>query len=133
MIHKVRKLLVWFGKVFPFVLCAIVCLSYIETLFSISFSWYSLYGDSIVPYKPLSWLFGNIFTYDWHTIIVATILSIAFETCVWNKLSLLYLCVNLYEKEIFIYELYPCDIIAISVSNILISSFLIYKGLKTLA
>lgn len=133
MIHKVRKLLVWFGKVFPFVLCAIVCLSYIETLFSISFSWYSLYGDSIVPYKPLSWLFGNIFTYDWHTIIVATILSIAFETCVWNKLSLLYLCVNLYEKEIFIYELYQCDIIAISVSNILISSFLIYKGLKTLA
>lgn len=132
MIYRVRKLLVWFGKLFPFVLCFIVCVSYIETLVSIGFDLYCSYGEYVVPYKPLSWFFGDILTYDWHTISVAIVLSIAFETCIWNKLSILYLCANLYEKQYFVDEMEWYTIVLICATNIAVSSYLIYKGIRAL-
>lgn len=132
MIYRVRKLLVWFGKLFPFVLCFVVCVSYIETLVSIGFDLYCSYGEYVVPYKPLSWFFGDILTYDWHTISVAIVLSIAFETCIWNKLSILYLCANLFEKQCFVDEMEWYTIVLICATNIAVSYYLIYKGIRAL-
>lgn len=132
MIYKVRKLLVLFAKTFPFILCSVVCLSYLETLVSITFDWYCTYGEYIMPYKPISWFLGDVLTYDWHTIIVAIVLSIAFETCVWNKLSILYLCANLYEKQYFTDEMTVFAITIVCFANIVVSVFLVYKGIKML-
>lgn len=132
MIYKARVLLVRFAKLFPFILCVIVCLSYIETTYALIFEDYAAFGDSYCLNKPISWFIGDIMTYDWHTVIVAIVLSIAFETCVWNKLSILYLCVNLYEKNYFQDEMTITSIFIVCACNIVITSFLIYKGIKTL-
>ena len=132
MIYKARVLLVRFAKLFPFILCVIVCLSYIETTYALIFEDYAAFGDSYCLNKPISWLIGDIMTYDWHAVIVAIVLSNAFETCVWNKLSILYLCSNLYEKNYFQDEMTITSIFIVCACNIVITSFLIYKGIKTL-
>lgn len=133
MIHQARVLIIRFAKIFPFILCAIVCLSFIEALFAIISNNFVEYQGYSMMIKPLSWFIGNLYVYDWKTIFVCLVLSIAFQTCVWNRLSILYLCVNLYEKDFFAnIELYEETIIAICLINIIISSLLIYKGTKQL-
>ncbi len=131
--HNARKLMIRSAKVFPFAMCLIVCLSYVEGVFSLLTCNYGVTGNSIVLYKPISWFIGDIFMYDWGIVVIAIVLSVAVETCVWNKISILYLCVNLYERTYFIeIELYKEWILVISIVNIAASGYCVHKGFKRL-
>lgn len=132
MIHYFRVLLIRIAKILPFIICCIVAISYFETLLSVSFDKYAVFCDSLVPYKPVSWYITKIIEYDWTTVIVLIILSVAVETCVWNKLSILYLCANLYEKQYFTDEMTVFAITIVCLANIVVSAFLVYKGIKML-
>lgn len=133
MIRKARLLLIRFAKMFPFILCVLVCISYLESLSSLLLERYSIMEDSVCLYKPISWSIGTLYVYEWRAILVATVLSIAFETCLWNKLGIVYLVINLFEKYVFFrIELYEYVITMICIVNIIISSFLVFKGVKIL-
>ena len=132
-VYKSRILLIRFAKLFPFILCSIVLLSYLESLFALVAESYYEYGTNVILYKPISWFIGGLFVYDWYTLVAATVFAFAFETCVANKLSIVYLCFNAWERDYFItIELYPEYIYAICTANIIVSGFLVYKGTNIL-
>ena len=132
MIHKARIWLIRLGKVLPFVVCFIVMLSYSETIFNLAtndlFSWCGI----VIPSKPISWLIGQYFEYNLQMLFVLVILSIAIQTCVYNKLACAYLGINLAEKSYFDFELEPTTIYIICLANILVAGYLTFKGIKTL-
>ena len=132
MIHKARVWLVRLGKVLPFAICFIVMLSYSETAFNLAtndlFSWCGI----VIPSKPISWFISGYFEYNLQMIIVLVILSIAIETCIYNKLACLYLGINLLEKSYFDFELEPTTIYIICVINIVVSFYITFKGIKIL-
>lgn len=131
--NKARFFLIRLAKVLPFLICFIVLVSYIETCLSLATSNFVIWSDYITPNKTFSWWIAQYFEYDWTTMVVLIVLSISVETCLWNKLAILYLCLNLYEKSLFSdIELYEEYIYAIAVTNMAICAFLCYKGIKTL-
>ena len=132
MIHKARIWLIRLGKVLPFVICFIVMLSYSETAFNLAtndlFSWCGI----VIPSKPISWFISGYFEYNLQMLVVLVILSIAIQTCVYNKLACAYLGINLAEKSYFDFELEPTTIYIICLANILVAGYLTYKGIKIL-
>lgn len=82
MIRFFRVLLIQIAKVLPFIICGIVAISFLENIFSLLFERYAMFDGSYIPYKPISWTISNIIEYDWTTIVVLIILSIALETCI---------------------------------------------------
>ena len=132
MIHKARIWLIRLGKVLPFVICFIVMLSYSETAFNLAtndlFSWCGI----VIPSKPISWLISGYFEYNLQMLVVLVILSIAIQTCVYNKLACAYLGINLAEKSYFDFELEPTTIYIICLANIIIAGYLTYKGIRIL-
>ena len=98
-VYKTMVMLVNMGKMLPFVLCGIILVSYSETMFSLATSDFVEWGGYIIPNTPISWFVGNYFEYDLVTLFALLIMSIAVQTCFWNKLSLLYLFLQLKEKE----------------------------------
>lgn len=132
-VHQSRIWLIRFAKVFPFLLCAIVMLSYIEDLFALYAESYYNVDDYTILYKPISWTIGKYFVYNWYTIITATIFSFAFETCWYNKASIVYLCINAWERDYFItIELEPTTIYLICLANIIVAGYLTWKGITRL-
>lgn len=132
-VYKARLFLVRFAKAFPFILCFIVCISYIESVYALANENFYAYGNDIVLYKQISWLISDYFIYDWYTILVAAVLSLAMETCWYNKACVVYLCFNTWERDYFItIELYPEYIYAICLANIIIAGYLTLKGIKIL-
>ena len=130
-VYKARIFLVRFAKVFPFILCFIVCTSYIESMYALANEDYYSYGNDIVLYKPFSWLISEYFIYDWYTILIAAVLSLAMETCWYNKACVVYLCFNALERDYFItIELYPEYIYAICLANIIVAGYLILRGIN---
>lgn len=132
-IYKARLLLIRFGKVLPFVLCFIVLISYAENLYALASDDVLYYNGYYVLNKPISWFVGQYFEYNISHLVVITIISVAIQTCVYNKMACLYLALNLYQKHFFAtheYENYVYYIIPIL--NILICTYLCYKGTKTL-
>lgn len=130
MVNKFRKLLIRFGKILPFFLCFIVLISYIESFVALYCQDYMSYEDYTILTTPLSFWIAQKFEYDMLTIFVATILSIALETCTWNKLACLYLGIGLTEKSYFDFELDIETIYCICIINIIASTYLTYKGIK---
>lgn len=131
--HKARVKLIQFSKVVPFFLCLLVWVSYAESLFALINESYVILDNSLVLNKPISWFIGDFFVYRWQIIIIIILLSLATETCIWNKLSVAYLCANILERDYFIkVELYVEYIYIICIINIVITSFLCYKGVKQL-
>ena len=132
MIHKARVWLIRLGKVLPFVICFIVMLSYSETAFNLAtndlFSWRGI----VIPSKPISWHIGRYFEYNLQMLVVLCIISIAIETCIYNKLACGYLGVNLAEKSYFDFELEPTTIYIVCIVNILVAGYLTIKGIKIL-
>lgn len=90
------------------------------------------YDDYYILCKPISFFLGGYFEYNVQMLVVLTIISIAIETCIYNKLACCYLGVNLFEKHYFDFEIEPHMIFLICLANIIIASFLVYKGLKIL-
>ena len=132
-VYRTRVILVNMGKMLPFVLCGIILVSYSETMFSLATSDFVEWNGYTIPNTPVSWFIGNYFEYDLVTLFALLIMSIAVQTCFWNKISLLYLFLQLKEKEyLSSIELYPEYIYAICIANILICSFFCYKGIRIL-
>jgi hypothetical protein len=131
-ITKTRITLIQIGKVLPFVVCFIVFLSYIEDVYALSFCDYIEFSDGVYLKKPLSWSIGEYFKYDIITLSILVVLSIAIETCVYNKLACGYLGINLAEKSYFDFELEPTTIYIICLANILVAGYLTIKGIKIL-
>lgn len=59
-----RKLVIDIGKVLPFIVCGVVIISYVESLFSLALSNYLYYDGTMILDTPLSFLVGQIFEYD---------------------------------------------------------------------
>ena len=133
-VHRSRVLLINIGKMLPFAVCLIVLISYIETLISLSSSNFVLLNGSYIPNKPISWFIGQYFEYNVITLIILLTISVAVETCIWNKLAIVYLAIQLAEKEYFItVELYPEYVYTIVIANILICGFFCYKGIRIIS
>lgn len=131
-INNTRRTLIQIGKILPFVVCGIVLISYVEDVYALFRNNYIEYYDGVYLNKPISWFVGNYFTYDIIMLFVLVVLSIAIETCVYNKLACAYLGFNLLEKSYLDFELEPTTIYIICIINIVITSFLCYKGIKQL-
>ena len=132
-VYKTRVMLVNMGKMLPFVLCGIIFVSYLETLFSLATNDFVEWNGYVIPNNEIAWLMGKYFEYDLVTLLALLIMSIAVQTCFWNKLSLFYLFVQLEEKDFFLtIELYPEYIYAIIAVNLLCSGFFVFKGITIL-
>lgn len=131
-IRKARIFLIRIGKILPFVICGLVFISYAESILATITQDYILYDDYALLRKPISFFIGQYFEYNLQMLFVLVVLSIAIETCVYNKLACAYLGFNLLEKSYLDFELETTTIYIICVINIVITSFLCYKGVKQL-
>ena len=132
MINTFRRALIRLGKIIPFVLCFIVCVSYTEDAHALFNDSYMEFSDGIYLYKPISWAIGNHLEYNISHLAVLCVLSIAISTCIYNKLACLYLGINLAEKAYFDFELDPWAIYTICLANIVVAGYLTLKGIKIL-
>ena len=132
MINKFRRLLIRIGKVVPFVLCLLVCSNYTETLLALLTNDYLEWNGVIILNTRLSFFIGNYFEYNLQMLVVLCVISIATNTCIYNKLACVYLGVNLIEKSYFNFELEPTYIYIICIINILIAGYLTWMGVKIL-
>lgn len=120
------------GKVIPFVIATIVMVSYLENVISLYTNDYVQFYDGVYLNKEISWFISDYFRYDIGSAILITIISFAIETCLYNKLCCVYIFVNLFERDLLQTEMSSADIYIISLVNILISFYLIYKGFRKL-
>ena len=132
MINAFLKALIRLGKIAPFVLCFIVCVSYMEDVYALFTNSYMEFADGVYLYKPISWAIGNQLEYNISHLLVLCVLSIAISTCLYNKLACAYLGINLAEKSYFDFELEPTAIYIICLANIVVAGYLTYKGIKIL-
>ena len=132
-ITKTRVTLIRIGKVAPFVVCFVVFISYTEDVYSLMFDRYVEFSDGVYLRKDLSWFIGNYFKYDLVTLSFLVVLSCAIETCFYNKLTCLYLGINLLEKSYFDFELEPTTIYIICLANIIVACYLTVKGLRIIS
>lgn len=130
MIHRARIWLIRLGKVLPFVVCFIVMLSYSETIFNLATNDLNDWCGIVIPNKPISWFISGYFEYNLQMLVVLVILSIAIQTCVYNKLACGYLGVNLAEKSYFDFELEPTTIYIICLANIIVAGYLTLRGIN---
>ena len=125
MINSFRRLLIRIGKILPFVLCFIVCISYTESLYGNII----VYGDISFIETPISFFVAEYFEYDLLSLVVMLTISVAIETCYWNKLAIIYLCINLYERSYFATtEISEEAALLFAILNIITSGFLAFKG-----
>lgn len=101
LVYKSRIGLIRFAKVFPFILCFIVLVSLSETLFALVLSDFVVFDGGITPNTPLAWFIGEKYEMCIYSVLLAIFLSIAFETCIWNKTSEVYLLAYLNNKLTF--------------------------------
>ena len=130
--YSARKALINIGKVFPFVLCAVVGIEYAETLFSSVLSHYCMYGGVIIPYTPLSFNMACFCEYGYIGIFAMMVLSFAIETCNWNKYANYYLFGNLLEKQGFTMPLEIYAINAICVLNLILIIWILFHSFAIL-
>lgn len=128
-VYKSRITLIRIGKILPFVMCTFIFFSYFESISSLFTNDVVLCDNYTILRKPFSLFIGNYFEYNIQTLVIITIISIAVETCIYNKLSCVYLGINLFEKSFFEFEMDAWLIYLICISNILVAGFLVYKGL----
>lgn len=131
-VHKTRIVLIEMGKQLPFIFCFVLAISYSECIYALATQNFVVVGDDVFLRKPISWFLGGLFEYSVQFIIIAAIISIAIQTCHWNKLAICYLLFQLYEKYYFSTHQwdnanYYYFIISI---NLAICVFFIVKGLQ---
>lgn len=131
-VHKSRLALIELGKSLPFIICAIVCVSYLENGYALYTCDFLEFTDGVYLNKPVSWFIGQYFELDLPTLSVLAILSFAIRTCVFNKLAIAYLAIQLFEKSYFQshewanYELYYL----VSAVNVVVCLFFVFKGIQ---
>ena len=131
-IYRTRILLINIGKILPFFICSIVLVSYFESIVSMYNEDYILYDSYAILRKPVSYFIGSYFEYNLQMLVVLCVISIAIETCIYNKLACGYLGINLAEKSYFDFELEPTTIYIICLANIIVAGYLTYKGIRIL-
>ena len=90
-------------------------------------------GEDVYLNKPISFFIGEYFELDFPTWLLIAILSIAIKTCKWNKLAVLYLAFQLFEKSYFSTHAWNIDYYYIViVLNAIISCYLTLKGMINL-
>lgn len=105
--------------------------SYAESLVAFATDDFVLLGDDLIPRKTVSWLIGSFFEYSYFHVAVLTILSVAIQTCVWNKLACLYLFLNLIEKSWFESHVYTITIYTcVCIANIAVCMLVLWKGMR---
>lgn len=132
MINKIRRLLIQLGKTLPFVVCFLMCLNYSEMVFSLATSNYLVYDGVVILNTPISFFIGQYFEYNVQMLFVLSVISIAIRTCLYNKLACLYLGINLIEKSYFDFEIEINTVYVITIINIIVSTWITYKGIKML-
>jgi len=131
LVYKSRIGLIRFAKVFPFILCFITLVSLSETIFALILRDFVMFDGCITPNTPIAWFIASKYEFEIYSVFAAIFLSIALETCVWNKASEIYLLVFLKQQTYFpTIELYPEYIYAICIANIALCGFFCYKGVK---
>ena len=127
--HAFRVLLVRLGKLLPFMITFLVFISYGESLVAMIMNNLAEYDGEVVLYKPLSWFIASHFEYDLYVLGLVAIISLAIEACIWNKLAILYLLVQLLEKE---WLLHVCldllEYYIVIIANTIVSLLLTIKG-----
>lgn len=131
-VYKARTLLIRLGKVLPFIVCFIITISYTESAFALLTNDFIGYDGYVIPNKPISFFIGQYFEYNVQMLFVLFVISIAIETCIYNKLACLYLGVNLIEKSYFDFEIEVNTVYVIAIINIIVSTWITYKGIKML-
>lgn len=131
-IYKTRTLLIRIGKVLPFVVCFIAAISYFESGIALYNDMYIIYDNTVILNTPVSFFIGDYFEYNIQMLVVLCVISVAINTCFYNKLACIYLGVNLFEKSYFDFELEPYQIYVIIAVNLLASGFFVYKGIRIL-
>ena len=131
-LNKIRAMLINIGKSLPFILCAVIFVSYTETLFALETNDFVLYNGSLIPNKRLSLFLGLFFEYNLQLLFVVTILTFAIRTCIHNKMALGYNYINLAEKSYFDFELDIWQIYTIAIANLIVSGYFTYKGIRIL-
>ena len=104
-IYNARISLIRIGKVLPFIVCLVASISYFESCWALCTENYILYDSYVILNKPISFFIGRYFEYNLQMLVVLCVISVAIETCIYNKLACLYLGVNLLEKSYFDFEL----------------------------
>ena len=129
---KARILLIRFAKVFPFVICFILALSLSDCLQALITEDYVLIGSEVTLNIPFAWFIAKYYEYSLYSIIVASVLAVSLETCIYNRLATAYLVVQLGEKELFSnVELDIEWVYFIVIANLCVCLFFVYKGIKT--
>ena len=132
MIYGFRVLLIRLGKILPFLITFLVFISYTESFYAIATNSLAEFDGEVVLYKPISWFIASHFEYNIYVVGLLGIISIAIETCIWNKLALVYLLFQLLEKELLLMvALEVWQSYVVIVMNMLLSLFLTFKGLKS--
>ena len=127
--HSARIALIKGGKVLPFFICAIVLISYTESIIAVATNDYNEYNDYVALNKPLSFFIGSIFEYDTLTVVVTLIISVAIDACIINRLAVLYLAIHLcFKSYIESIETTEIDVVAISAVNIIICGWFCWRG-----
>lgn len=134
MINAFRRLLIRIGKVLPFIMCGLVCITCLETLFACVIGDFIMYDGIFIPNIPISFIIGQFFEYNFQMLIVLCVISISVQTCIHNKLACIFLVCVLFEKIYFAgVELCPEYISIICIINIMICAFFVYKGISIIA
>lgn len=128
--NNARRKLIQIGKQLPFILCFVLLVHYIETTYCLLTTNYIYFYDCTIVNAPMSFYISKYFEYDWMFVFVATIISFAVETCKWNKIAILYLALHLWLKSYLDFELEISTIYTITILNIAISGYLVFKGIK---
>lgn len=132
-LKSVRLFLIRIGKILPFLICFLVFISYFENFCSLVKQDYVVCCEYTILNKPISWFIGSYFEYNMQTLFIISIVSFAIRTCIWNKLSIAYLAVQLYEKSFFAAHEYDVSIYyIITIINIALCLFFCCKGIKIL-
>ncbi len=132
MVNTFRKLLIRIGKCLPFVICFLVCIHYAESLFALISQDFCEYGDAIILNTRVSFRIAKYMDYNIQMLLIIAIISIAIDTCIYNKLACLYLGANLLQKSYFAYELDEWVIVIVCLVNLLVAGYITYKGVKIL-
>lgn len=132
--HRSRILLINSGKILPFLVCFVVAISDIECVYALLTQDYIVMGDFVYLNKPISWQIGKVFECNIQIIIVLTIISFAIQACKWNKLAIVYLSFQLYEKRYFAnHQFENTNIYYVVIAiNLILCAFFVTKGLQRL-
>lgn len=129
-VYRARKHLIYLGKVLPFLICAIVTISYLESFKALFVYEYMQVNEDVYLYKPISFFIGEYFELDFPTWLFLAITTVAIRTCKWNKLAVLYLAFQLFEKSYFSTHCWNIEYYYIVIGlNAIVSCFLVLKGL----